>query len=684
MAKRKIIRHLEFYGYPDQNAFATAGNVSIDLSDIREKNREQDEELDNLDDEKVDKSEFNHLSGVVDTFVDLQTQFNDVILGKVNNNTSAITAIHDWIEEFSDDISGYTDVDERLDNVESGVTQLSGNVADLSGTVESMEDELDKKLDKEDADDIYAKKDETYTKDDVDRMLSSYTEWDCESIAECVSGSGFITKDDADEMYVTKDEFSAITDDLSNLASLNERIDTVSGNLDTFSASTNARMGNLETRYNTFETNVTRKVNTISATVESFENDILGVKRNVRDLQDEMVRKASKAEFDELVRRVENDETEISKKVDKTDFDTYKDIVSDKFDDIDNKKADRSELSAITGDISGVTELINAEREARETSDAIMSGMISSVESDIEALREVDSNYSDRLDILESGLTKEIEDRKQADIDLIGTENDSPSDDTIWGAKKYAVSQRNLAISSATTYTNNQVDILRSEIGDFEDHFDQELSKKANIDYVNETALEITSEIDGKIDTAVSSERNRAQEVERSIQNQAYEAQIEARQAVSGMTHLADRMNAITVWDGVNPAEYTNEGNGVLDVLHREFHQFKQIFDGIGEGTITSNRYEIAFGSYNKTNTGEDDADKTIFSIGVGIDDENRENAIELRKNGDLYLWIEGEFMNVNKLLGQLAHETYYDTDDNTGVYDEPVSGGTEGGEVTP
>ena len=40
MAKRKIIRHLEFYGYPDQNAFATAGNVSVDLSDIREKNRE--------------------------------------------------------------------------------------------------------------------------------------------------------------------------------------------------------------------------------------------------------------------------------------------------------------------------------------------------------------------------------------------------------------------------------------------------------------------------------------------------------------------------------------------------------------------------------------------------------------------------------------------------------------------
>jgi hypothetical protein len=28
-------------------------------------------------------------------------------------------------------------------------------------------------------------------------------------------------------------------------------------------------------------------------------------------------------------------------------------------------------------------------------------------------------------------------------------------------------------------------------------------------------------------------------------------------------------------------------------------------------------------------------------------------------KNGDLYLWVEGEFMNVNKLLGQIAHEIY-------------------------
>lgn len=768
MAKRKIIRHLEFYGYPDQNAFATAGNVSIDLSDIREKNREQDEELDTLDDEKVDKSEFNQLSGVVDTFVDLQTQFNDVIIGRVNSNTSAITAIHDWIEEFSDDISGYTEVDERLDEVESGVTQLSGDVADLSGTVESMKDELDKKLDKEDADDIYAKKDETYTKDDVDRMLSSYTGWDCESIAECVSGSGFITKDDADEMYVTKDEFSAITDDLSNLASLSERIDTVSGNLDTFSASTNARMGNLETRYETFETNVTRKVNTISATVESFESDLINVKGDVHDLQDEMDRKASKASLEELQRRVENDETDIAKKVNKTDFDDYKIIVGDNFTDLDNKKADKSEISALTGDISGVTELINAEKEAREASDAALSGMIDSLGDDIDTLREVDAGFRDRIGALESGLTKEIADREQGDIDLIGTPDDAASDDTIWGAKKYAIYQRNIGVSSANTYTNSQIDALRTDMDNLEDHFDQELSRKANTDYVEELVAEVGQGIQDQIDNAVTGERQRAQGVENNLQAQIASVASDVNENDQEISNLADRINAITTWDGVDPAEYTNEGNGVLDVLHREFHEFEKthglikeikvedgnlvivyfteegeaesvipigdivdlsdyytkeeterlineaisgitldnyytkeetdaaiesavtevnekveenktniqtLFDKLGytdnETLVTNNEHEVAFGTYNVSNAGPESSEKTIFSIGNGTAEDDRKNAVELKENGDLYLWIEGEFMCVNRLLGQLAHETYYDM--GGGVYDEPT-----------
>jgi len=77
---------------------------------------------------------------------------------------------------------------------------------------------------------------------------------------------------------------------------------------------------------------------------------------------------------------------------------------------------------------------------------------------------------------------------------------------------------------------------------------------------------------------------------------------------------------------------------------------------------VTTNEHEVAFGEYNISNSGEEASGQTIFSIGNGTSDDNRSNAVEVMKNGDVYLWIEGEFMNINKLLGQIAHEVY-DTD---------------------
>ena len=759
MAKRKIIRHLEFYGYPDQNTFQSAGSAAIDLSDIREKNREQDEEIDNLD--KVHQSDFNALSGVVDSLIDA----TEALGGQVAANTSAITAIHDWIDDFSDDISGYTDLDERVDEVESGITELSDEIDELSGTVETLSDELDDKLDSDEADEKFATKEDTYTKDDIDGMLSGYTSWDCEAIAECVSGSGFITKEEADENYPTKEEISAITQEIADLESLSDRIDTVSGDLASFSSTTNSRMTNLETRYETFESNVNRRVNTISATVVSFEDDLIDAKGDIRDLQEEMERKASKVSLEEFERRLANDEAEIANKVNNTDFDAYKVVVGDKLTELVENKADKSDISAMTDNISAVTALIDAEREARENADTALSDRIDGIDDEIDALRETDSLYGDRISALESGLTQEIADRQQADIDLIGTPEDSASDDTIWGAKKYAVSQRNLAISSANTYTNNEIANLRSDFNGELNNLERELSKKANTDYVNELVAEVTDGIQGQIDTSVAGERQRAQAAENNLQAQISEVVSDVRENDGSISNLADRLNAITTWDGVDPAEYTNEGNGVLDVLHREFHEFEKthglikeikvvdgnlvivyftedgeaesvipigqivdledyytkdevdslineaisgisfddyytkdevnsaitvvdekveenktaiqsLFDKLGytdnETLVTNNEYEAAFGKYNQSTESDDPSEKTVFSIGGGTADDDRKNLVEVKGNGDVYLWIEGEFMNINSLLGQLAHETYYDSDGGSGYYDEP------------
>ena len=74
---------------------------------------------------------------------------------------------------------------------------------------------------------------------------------------------------------------------------------------------------------------------------------------------------------------------------------------------------------------------------------------------------------------------------------------------------------------------------------------------------------------------------------------------------------------------------------------------------------VINNPNEVAFGKYNVSNTSEDASGQTIFSIGNGKSDENRSNALEVRADGTILMWVEGDFMAVNDLLGMLAHETY-------------------------
>ena len=71
MAKQQqFIRHLEFYGFPDQNGYTSDINAcSVDLSNIIKKNKEQDREIKYLDNEKADKKDLDELSGTVETLI---------------------------------------------------------------------------------------------------------------------------------------------------------------------------------------------------------------------------------------------------------------------------------------------------------------------------------------------------------------------------------------------------------------------------------------------------------------------------------------------------------------------------------------------------------------------------------------------------------------------------------------
>lgn len=67
-----------------------------------------------------------------------------------------------------------------------------------------------------------------------------------------------------------------------------------------------------------------------------------------------------------------------------------------------------------------------------------------------------------------------------------------------------------------------------------------------------------------------------------------------------------------------------------------------------GHGTIAENCYEHAQGSFNVSNNGVDDDKCTLFSIGIGLSDDKRSNAVEVMQNGDMYVVGIGGFDGKN------------------------------------
>ena len=66
-----------------------------------------------------------------------------------------------------------------------------------------------------------------------------------------------------------------------------------------------------------------------------------------------------------------------------------------------------------------------------------------------------------------------------------------------------------------------------------------------------------------------------------------------------------------------------------------------------------TNTHEVAFGEWNVSTT-----DETVLSIGIGTSEE-RKNVFEVRKDGSIWANVEGEYLDITKVLGQLVHEVY-------------------------
>ena len=74
----------------------------------------------------------------------------------------------------------------------------------------------------------------------------------------------------------------------------------------------------------------------------------------------------------------------------------------------------------------------------------------------------------------------------------------------------------------------------------------------------------------------------------------------------------------------------------------------------LGTGLVASNENEIALGKYN------DSSKDTAFSFGIGSSESDRKNAIEIKNDGNIYLWSEGKYVCLNEIIGRVdVGETY-------------------------
>lgn len=200
---------------------------------------------------------------------------------------------------------------------------------------------------------------------------------------------------------------------------------------------------------------------------------------------------------------------------------------------------------------------------------------------------------------------------------------------------------------------NSRVDVLNDEL-------DAEKSTRESNDAA--LSLRITTEVNDRV-AAVNAEKARAEAAETALQGSIEDEGRRAQTVESNLNLKIEAESERAIQKEIELDERIDE-----IISGSPVEQLDELIEKLGykdnDTLVTTNEHEVAFGEWNISNTDVEASGQTVFSIGIGTSAHDRKNALEVRKDGGIYAWIEGEFMNINQLLGQISHEVY-DTDSN-------------------
>lgn len=271
---------------------------------------------------------------------------------------------------------------------------------------------------------------------------------------------------------------------------------------------------------------------------------------------------------------------------------------------------------------------------------------VSGIQAEIDRLDERIDNEIDRAtseeERIETKLDKEIQDRID---DVNAEENRAKAEEQRIDTK---LSNEITRATQTEQWLNHRIDTLNDE-----------LDAEESIREANDAALglRITTETNDRI-SAVTAEKERAEAVEQVLQD-AIDAEIS--RATSADTELST-----AVANEVNRAMAAEQAldDRIDEIISGSpIEELDELIEKLGykdnDTLERTNEHEVAFGEYNVSNTSTEASGQTVFSIGIGTSDSDRKNALEVMKDGSVYMWIEGGYVQINNLLAQLTNEVY-------------------------
>ena len=580
MAKQ-IIRHLEFYGFPDQNNFMSEPNIDSSID------RKQEWEIHKIG---HDLYTFRHFQkGFNDKTIEINNQQNDKInelVDKDNELQSAVTkdeqdiiTINGTIESILEQI-GELPISGIIEDIQAISGDLATNyytkaeidsfsgefltyTAATSGYLKDYSEWVDLR---------YAHQDNTYTKSEVDNLISGAT--DDIATKTWVNEQGFLTEASGDTLYVRKPEYTTYTASTEiKLANLEFDTNTIKHNLGDFSADTAAN-------FNTINNTVLRIDRELQDHISGNITDIASIRGDINTLDSRLTTDeatiATKADRSTTDAQYNDLNSKLNSKTDTSAFTDFQGTVNGVLASHTN---DLARLDNVKADKSAMTNSINDEIAAREAADNFLSGKVDTNISKIAALESKDIDHEARMTNIEADLAQEVQDRQNGDLALIGRTSDTSTADTINGAKKYAEEQKAAAnaytdsiasntYGQAQTYTDGKISNVRAEMTAYAKMADVTAAdNQLRTDLQANIAQTATS-----VSQAVTGEADRAEREENIIKNNV--------QSLSdSLNTVANLVNKITDWDGTGI--YTGAGNGAMDIMHQELHNLIAQFNGL-------------------------------------------------------------------------------------------------------